>query len=149
MLYQALDPETGDSVDQPRASGTLFAAYFLSFVDPALSRELFEAVRRNQVRSFAGFGAIREYPSGTPGETGDVDSGPIILGLSSSGTAFALAGSRQNGDPETFTALYRTLYLFGAPQPVGDRDTFLIGGPLGNALFFALLTANRPEEEHS
>jgi len=146
MLYQSVDPETGAPVGAPRASGTLFSAYFLSFVDAQLSKDLFAAVQRNQVTHVAGFGAICEYPAGYIGELGDIDSGPVVFGLSTSGTAFALAGARIHGDEALFRDIYSTLYLVGTPIDRGDRENFLIGGPLGDALLFALMTA-QPEAE--
>jgi hypothetical protein len=141
MLYQSVHPDTGEPSDKARASGTLFAAYFLGFVDPALSRDLYRAIQKNQVRSLNHFGAVREYPVGINGGLGDVDSGPVIFGLSSSGTAFVLAASRMNGDRAVFTETIRTLYLCGFPGGSKDELHFGIAGPLGDALLFALLTA--------
>jgi len=145
LLYQSVDSDTGDP-GAPRASGTLFSAYFLSFVDIDLSRDLFRAVQRGQVTHVAGFGAIREYPAGSDGGAGDVDSGPVIFGLSTSGTAFALASARIHHDDALYRDLYSTLYLVGAPVHRGTRQTFALGGPLGDALLFALLTAQASEE---
>lgn len=90
--------------------------------------------------NLAGFGAMREYPSGRSGN-GDIDSGPVVLGASVSATGFALASSRLHGDRETFVGLYRTAHLFGLP--VGDSAGFryVSGGPLGNAILLAMLTA--------
>lgn len=148
MLYQRVDSASGEPEDKARASGTLFAAYFLRLVDPGLSRDLYRAIQKNQVRFlggsnqiFGGFGAIREYPVGVAGGLGDVDSGPVIFGLSSSGTAFALASSRMNRDRTVFNGTMRTLYLCGFPSGSKDELHFGIAGPLGDALLFALLTA--------
>jgi len=141
MLYQRVDPASGEPRDSARASGTLFAAYFLRFVDPILSADLYHAIQKNQVRYLNGFGAIREYPVGAAGGWGDVDSGPVIFGLSSSGTAFVLASSRMNQDKAVFTGTIRTLYLCGFPNDWNGELHFGIAGPLGDALLFALLTA--------
>lgn len=147
LLVQAIAPGDGHVVDGPRGSGTALAVYFLSFAEPAQSRSLYEAVRGHLRRDLLGFGAVREYPPGIEGR-GDIDSGPVVLGVSISATGFALAGSRIHGDAETFAALWATAYLFGAPV---DRDgvrSFALGGPLGDAMMFALLTA-RPTEAWS
>lgn len=40
LLYQAVDPSTGEPADRPRGSGTALASYFVSFGDEALSRSL-------------------------------------------------------------------------------------------------------------
>jgi len=145
LLYQSVDSDTG-APGAPRASGTLFSAYFLSFVDIDLSRDLFRAVQRGQVSNLAGFGAIREYATGSDSGGGDIGSGPVIFGLSTSGTAFALASARTHHDEALYGKLYSTLDLVGAPVNRGHRQTFALGGPLGDALLFALLTAQRSEE---
>jgi hypothetical protein len=142
LLYQSGDARRGVPTGAPRASGTALAAYFLSFADPALSRDLFAAVARSQRASFLGFGGVREYAPGASGD-GDVDSGPVLFGVSVSATGFALAGARASGDRAFFTELYRTADLFGVPVDRGDGRRFATGGPLGNALLLAMLTAER------
>jgi hypothetical protein len=140
LLHQTLDARTGDAVAPPRSSGTAIAAYFLSFADPALARELFEAIAARQRAALLGFGAVREYPAGIDGP-GDVDSGLVVLGVSISATGFSLAGARLFGHEALFTELYRTAELFGVAvtRPSGTR--FMSGGPLGNAILLAMLTA--------
>ena len=52
-----------------------------------------------------------------------------------------IAGTRIFGDRNYFKKLYRTSVLFGAPLSVGDQWQYVTGGPLGNAIMFAMLTA--------
>lgn len=60
-----------------------------------------------------GVKAIREYPPGQEGN-GDVDSGPLILGASPTASVFAISGARIVGARPLFTALYRSMDLFGS-----------------------------------
>ncbi|MFX0578081.1 hypothetical protein [Nocardia nepalensis] len=129
----------GHAHDAPRASGTGLAAYFAGFADRALARELATALFR-QERSFLGFAAIHEYGSGYHG-AGDMDSGPVILGISVSATGFALAPARSFGDRGMFTRLFRTADLLGVPLRSGTRLRFATGGVIGNALLLAFLTS--------
>jgi hypothetical protein len=124
--------------DPGRGSGTALAAYFLSYADQKLSRELYAAMRRELFRSAAGFGAMREYAGDG---RGDIDSGPVLFGLSVSASGFALAGARIHGDRDTFRQLYATAHLFGAPHQRGNATRFVSGGAIGNAILFAMLTA--------
>ncbi len=142
-LAQSVVPSTGEPASPGRGSGTALSSYFLSFADPSLSRALGNAVARTGTRSLAGFGAVREYAPGSPGG-GDVDSGPVVFGVSVSATGFALASARQLGDRDRFAALYRTAALFGVPVARGDGRAFVAGGPLGNAIMLAMLTARSP-----
>lgn len=139
LLIQSVTSR-GEPVDAPRASGTALAAYFLSFADRELSAELFAALR-SQRSSFLGFGGIREYPPHVTGGWGDVDSGPVFFGVGVSASGFALASARTHRDRELFTNLYRTVHLFGAPLDRGVQRRFVTGGPLGNAIMLAMLTA--------
>ncbi|MBK6529736.1 MAG: hypothetical protein IPF99_09070 [Deltaproteobacteria bacterium] len=142
-LVQTVVPETGAWASPPRGSGTALSAYFLSFADASLARELGQAVARSGTRSLAGFGAVAEYPRGTAGQ-GDIDSGPVVLGVSVSATGFALSSARQLRDRERFRALYRTASLFGVPVSRGAGQAFVAGGPIGNSILLAMLTARTP-----
>ncbi|MEV6279827.1 hypothetical protein [Nocardia sp. NPDC051832] len=129
----------GRAHDAPRASGTGLAAYFAGFADRALARELALALF-GQERTVLGFSGIHEYGEGHDGP-GDMDSGPVLLGVSVSATGFALAPARAFDHPETFTRLYRTTNLLGLPLRSGDRLRFATGGVIGNALLLAFLTS--------
>jgi hypothetical protein len=139
LVLQRMDATTGAPHDDPRASGTGLAAYFAGFADRDLARLLATGALR-QLRTRLGFGGLREYPPARDGP-GDVDSGPVILGISVAATGFALAPARAFGDRDAFVALYRTVDLFGMPTADADRRRFTIGGPIGNALLLALLTS--------
>jgi hypothetical protein len=140
MIFQAGDPATGLPRGPARASHTALAVYALSFALPDLSRDLFAALQRTQRASFVGFGAIREDAPGKSGSS-DIDSGPVVLGVGVSATGFALAGARIHGDRALYTELYRTAELFGAPHTSGQGRHFVSGGPLGDAILLAMLTA--------
>ncbi len=133
-LWQRGDARTGARRDAPRGSGTAVAAYFLSFVDPALSLDLTLALERHQ-RSLLGFSAVREYADGYEG-TGDVDSGPVILGTSITASGFALGAARANDRRELFEKILRTARVLG---PLVKRN--VSGAAFGNAVLLAQTTA--------
>ncbi|MCA9605238.1 MAG: hypothetical protein KC619_06575 [Myxococcales bacterium] len=136
LLYQAVDPDDGGPIDAPRGSGTALAAYFVSFADPFLSRSLYESMRARLLVRTLGFGTTREYAPGHDG-LGDVDSGPVLLGQGISATGFTLALARIHGDRDTFAATYATASFFGGPVD----GHYALGGPIGDGLLFALVTA--------
>ncbi len=140
-MFQAVSWHTGDPIDKPRGSGTTFGLYFLSFVDPKLSAQLYYAAKKELAGSLMGFGLMHEYPALFSGGSGDVDSGPVILGYGVSPTGFMIAGARIHKDKSYFKKLYRTSVIFGAPRSSGDKWQYVTGGPLGNAIMFAMLTA--------
>ncbi|HHO50653.1 MAG TPA: hypothetical protein ENK18_07200 [Deltaproteobacteria bacterium] len=125
---------------KPRGSGTALAAYFLSFSNPELSLRLHQSLAQGAERSLLGFSALREHPVGFSGR-GDVDSGPVIAGVSIGATGFGLGAARVAGDRGLFVRLHRTTRLFGVSMPHGGERGFAVGGALGNALLLAMLTA--------
>jgi hypothetical protein len=141
LLFQGMDPDSDRPWDAPRGSGTCLGLYFLSFADAGLAAELQASVRRELQSSVLGFGLMREYPRSARGGTGDIDSGPVLLGYGVSATGFGVGGSRLFGDASYYTRLLRTVHLFGAPLERGDRRQFVSGGPIGDAIMFAMLTA--------
>ena len=121
----------------------MLASYFLGLADLPLARELYDAAKRELAGTILGFGVIREYPRSSKGR-GDIDSGPILFGKSISATGFMLACARQQRDRKTYESIFATAHLFGAPTTRNNRTTFVAGGPLGDAMMFALLTAIPP-----
>jgi hypothetical protein len=145
LLAQAVDVASAAPRDPGRGSGTALAAYFLAYADPALSASLYRAVHEELFRTVLGFGAVLEHPAACKGCEGrvDIDSGPVLAGFGVSATGFAIGASRVNDDRDAFASLYATAHLFGAPYDEGKARTFATGGPLGDAILFAMLTAPR------
>ncbi len=55
-------------------------------------------------------------------------------------TGFSIALARVHGDRDAFEGLYATAALFGGPVD-DDGLHYALGGPIGDALLFALTTA--------
>ena len=104
--------------------------------------KLLDAAKRSLYDTVLGFGAMREYPKTHAGR-GDADSGPIVMGFGVSATGFALGAARAAGDEELYRHLYATVELFGAPGERGGVRRYTSGGPIGNAILFAMLTAQK------
>jgi hypothetical protein len=139
FIVQRMGASDGRAHDAPRGSGTGLAAYFAGFADRELAALLADGLFRHEA-TFFGFGAIREYAGDHEGE-GDVDSGPVILGVSVAATGFALAPARAFHHDAAFERIYRTTDLFGIPVERGERRRFATGGSIGNALLLAFLTS--------
>lgn len=144
LLYQAVDAQSNQPAERARASGTAFAATMLGFAERDISARLYATVKTSCADSLLGFGYINEYPDGQTGH-GDVDSGPVIFGISPSATGFLIGAARASADRETYLRLYRTAHLMGTPTDWDGQRTYVTGGPVGNAILFAMLTA-RPHQ---
>jgi hypothetical protein len=139
FVIQRMGAANGKSHDAPRGSGTGLAAYFAGFANRDVAQLLADGLFRHE-SSFWGFAAIREYADGYDG-LGDVDSGPVVLGVSVAATGFALAPARAFGRRDSFERIFRTTALFGIPASFGEKRRFCTGGPFGNALLLAFLTS--------
>jgi len=145
LLAQAVDADTAAPRDPGRGSGSALGAYFLAYADQAMSASLYRAVHRELFRTIIGFGVVLEHPASCDKCAGraDIDSGPVVFGFGVSATGFAIGASRANDDRDAFASLYATAHLFGAPFDEAATRTFATGGPLGDAILFAMLTAPR------
>jgi hypothetical protein len=140
LVFHTVDAFTGEPTGAPRSSSTALAAYYLSYADVALARDLHRAAAR-QKRTLLGFGGLREGPAGEA-----ADAGPALFGVSVAATALALGGARLFGDRASFTELWRTIDLVGVPVARPARTRLLAGGPLASAVLLAMATAPRMKE---
>ncbi len=139
LFIQRMGARGGEPHDAPRGSGTGLGAYFAGFADREVASTLADGLFRQRT-SFLGFGAIREYARGRSGR-GDIDSGPVILGVSVAATGFALGPAVAFQRRDEFRSIYRTTDLFGLPMGSAKGRRFGSGGPFGNALLLAMLTS--------
>jgi hypothetical protein len=146
-----LDPRTGlvsfalDAQGRPiqgaRGSGAGWNSFYLPFVDEAFAAEQFAALKTHLVRDLP-FGAagVREFPAGVAG-SGDVDSGPVVLGISTSGTGFAVAGARHARDARLLGRLLTTAELAGCTIQWRGQRRYLLAPLVGDAIMLAMRTA--------
>ena len=81
----------------------------------------------------AGLVGVREYPAGD-GTAGDVDSGPLLFGVSASASAVTLAAARRNGAVELAADLDHQAEYLGIPLEWAGRRRFAFGLlPVGDA----------------
>ncbi|RZT20646.1 hypothetical protein EV649_3796 [Kribbella sp. VKM Ac-2569] len=140
-----LDPATGllphqavPQVSGARGSSQAMIQRFLIDVDPAFARTQYEIFKDKFV---TGLG-VREYPKGTTGQ-GDVDSGPLVFGMSLSATVVAMGAARVHHDP-LGDRLARTGELVGLPFSGLKTKRYVFGAvPIGDA-FLAWSTSARP-----
>ncbi len=146
LVFQAVDFREGYPTDLPRASGTTLGVYYLSFVDPAFAKSLFQPIAEQQLSQTLGMGGIKEYAPNQAG-TGDVDSGELIMGISPSATVFALGGARLTGDRTLYNNLYSSIQILGHSSLGEQNGISLLKSPLGNAMMLAMLTAQLPTRQ--
>lgn len=131
----------GRGAGVPRGSGTGWNSFYLPFVDPVFAAEQYALMKAHLViRLPFGFSALREYLRGDTGGA-DIDSGPVILGLSTSGTGFGLAGARWHKDFELQAEILRTSEFVGSTVGGQGRRRYLLAPLVGDAIMLAMRTA--------
>ena len=122
-----------------RGSGAAWNSFFLPFVDRSFAAEQYRALNTHLVANIPVPG-VREFPRGVSGQ-GDVDSGPVIFGLSTSGTGFAVGGAVHAGDSSLISRLLFTAELAGSTVVWQGRRHYLLAPLVGEAILLAMKTA--------
>jgi hypothetical protein len=147
LLPHRVDAD-GRPLDGPRGSSQSIIQAFWPAVGRALDGRVdpaaWEAFRQTFVVREAGLVGVREFPRGQDGP-GDVDSGPLLLGVSASASTVTLAAARAIGDTELADDLSREAELLGLPSRWGGEQRYALGLlPVGDA--FLAWARTRPLE---
>lgn len=146
-----LDPDNGLTVFGVAADGTArgrgrgsaagYSALYLPYVDASFAAEQRARLRAHMEVALP-FGAlgVREYARGA-GAGGDVDSGPLVFGVSPAATGFALAAARHDGDDAWARGLLRTAEIAGFSVPCRGGRCYLLAPLVGDAIVLAMRTA--------
>ena len=142
-VKKQLDPETGLMPHQTapvttgaRATSQSIIHRFLVEIDPGFARSQYEVFRDKFVTKVG----VREYPKGIGGK-GDVDSGPLLLGISLSATAVTMGAARVQHDPLA-DRLGREGDLLGLPVSGLRTKRYVFGLlPIGDAFVVWSATA--------
>lgn len=146
LLASSLD-EKGRPVSPVRGSYSALSCYYLTLVAPNFAKEQYEALKNYFGQDFPVFG-IKEFHDRSCWLGLDVDSGPVLLNLSPSGTAFAIGSATYFGDMEYRDKLLRTAEIAGHTLKWNDSRHYLLSGValVGEAITLAMRT-NRFREE--
>ncbi len=87
----------GPGAKFPRGCAQSFITRYLAEADPALAATWWAAYREHFLTRLGPVVGFREWPRGVE-RRGDVDSGPIVLGIGTAASAFALAAAKAQGD---------------------------------------------------
>lgn len=131
----------GEPLGRGRGSAAGYNSFYLPFVHPELAREQ-RARMREHLYVTLPFNAVgvREYTDGGT-HFGDVDTGPLVAGLSPSGTGFAMAAARHDGDTQRLRGLLRTAEGAGFTAPCTGGRCYLAAPLVGDAIVLAMRTA--------
>lgn len=117
-----IEPKTGllsSAIFRNLTTGRTSGAYSglnatgLALLDKRFGEEQLQKLKDNLIIAFGKYAAVKEYLNRNPKFTFDIDAGPIVYGISPSGTAFAIGAATYLGDWELRQRLLSTAYLVG------------------------------------
>ena len=136
------DGETWVGTQPVLGSYSALSVYYLTYVDEAFAREQYNLLKKTflKKRPFTGF---REQVKGTKGPNLLMDSGPIIFGLSPTGTAFGIGGATYFQDWILRKRFLKTGEWAGFSVSSKTSQHYLLADyvPVGEAITLAMRTA--------
>ena len=126
LIVHKIDGHSGSMLIPARASSQVYIHAVLPELDPTFAREQYERFRALFVEDWYGYLPVCEYPKGKVGE-GDVDTGPLILGISPSATVVSIAAARANGDFELAERSVILSETIGVPWTTENEKSFWFG----------------------
>lgn len=142
LLPHRLDAD-GSVREGPRASSQALLLAFEPDIDPRTAADDYRRFVDGFVVRELGLVGVREYPAGSSG-AGDVDSGPLVAGVSLSASAVALGAARRQDDSSLVGALDAEAELFALPVDWSDGRRYGFGLlPVADA-FLAWARAQQP-----
>ncbi len=139
-LLQFASDDAGDGTGGARASGAAWSTFYLYFVDETFAKEQAQALHDHYVKHlFPGALAICETPACAG--SGDVDSGPLVMGASPAASGFALAAAKRLGDENFLGGLLSTAEWAGLTLQWDGERRYVLAPLVGNAVVLAMETS--------
>ena len=147
-----IDKETGLLVSFMSNSGTIspiikgsysaLNCYYLSLIDIEFAKQQFQILKKYFKKTLPLIVGIKEYHSGKCLFGFDIDAGPIIFGLSPSGTGFAIGTATMCNDSKFRKQLLRTAEIAGSTVSYNEKSHYLLANValVGEAIILAMRT---------
>lgn len=147
-----MDKETGLLVSfmstggeiSPMIKGSYSAlnCYYLSLIDIDFAKQHFQILKKYFKKSLPFITGINEYHTEKCLFGFDIDAGPIVFGLSPSGTAFAIGAATMCDDSMFRKQLLRTAEIFGSTVSYNGKSHYLFANIalVGEAILLAMRT---------
>lgn len=150
VLASYLDWDGEQFTDMPiRGSFSALSCYYLTMVDQRFAREQYDRLKALFWKEGA-ISGLKEYHDRTCYFGMDIDSGPILLELSPSGTAFFAGTATLFGDKEVCNGILRTAEFAGCTIGKGGNRHYLLANIalVGESIVLAMRT-NRGQIQHN
>ena len=141
-----VDPQTGLlphilGSTSVRGSYTALSCYYLSLIDADFAKDQYDRMKKYLQTTLG----IKEFADSSPKYMFDVDAGPIILGVSPSGTAFAVGSATFFNDKYLKTKLLTIADVFGGTTSNKNTRHYILAeyAFVGECVMLAMKTNKR------
>lgn len=134
-------PEDGEKMPVKGSYSALNCYYLTLLGDEALARSQYDCLKEHFRRGCL-LPGLKEYHDRSPWLGMDIDAGPILFGLSPSGTAFTIGSATFFGDTGYRNQLLRAAEIAGHTVSSGGKRHYLLGSLaiVGEAITLAMRT---------
>lgn len=141
LLAFAVEGKECRQLDSPRGTGVGWNSFFLPAISQALARDQYTRTLNSDFFSrIAGIYGLREWMPGQQKGIGDIDSGPVVFGISPAGTLFFLSAALRYSNAPLATDFLRLAELIGFTMTWESKSHFLTGPLVVDAIMLAVIT---------
>ena len=134
---------TGGTIS-PMIKGSYSAlnCYYLSLIDTDFAKQQFQILKKYFKQTLPFIAGIKEYHTKKCLFGLDIDAGPIVFGLSPSGTGFAIGTATMCNDSKFRKQLLRTAEIAGCTVSYNGKSHYLLANVVlvGEAIILAMRT---------
>ena len=150
-----MDQETGLLASLMSIGGTIspmikgsysaLNCYYLSLIDTDFTKQQFQILKKYFKQTLPFIAGIKEYHTKKCLFGLDIDAGPIVFGLSPSGTGFAIGTATMCNDSKFRKQLLRTAEIAGCTVSYNGKSHYLLANValVGEAIILAMRTNKR------
>lgn len=142
MLVSFLDVDGNQFSDAPiKGSYSALNCYYLTLIDRRFAQEQYLLLKKNFWKE-RGLSGMKEYYNASPIFGMDIDAGPVVMGLSPSGTAFSAGAATFFKDNEVRTRILRTAEIAGYTLTWDSKKHYALANIAlpGEAIMLAMRT---------
>ena len=141
LIQSFIWPEMPEASLPVKGSYSALNCYYSTLIDPNLAKDQYERLKQHFLKEWPITG-IKEYADKSPLLAFDIDAGPIICGLSPTGTAFATGSATFFQDTTFRRAILKTAEQAGSTLKLSKKSHYLLADFLivGEAIMLAMRT---------
>jgi hypothetical protein len=130
--------------DLLKGSYSALNCYYLTFIDDSFAKDQYNKLKKFFLQTWPVMG-FKEYYDRSCWLGMDIDAGPVIINLSSSGTAFAIGPATYFNDTKVRKGLLRTAEIAGTTVTWFGKSHYLLANIalVGEAILLAMRTTTK------